>query len=381
MSFQQRRRVLIYALMGLIAAALSCLIGHAAGNFEREGFERLMLAFGETEKTLEIGAFSHSWNPSAFAGVRIAGAFILASLGSLIGYRLHAVARVLAWLQAFVVCLVSEWALFNFFHISSYPLTYVAALTLGYGGGYVLSLFDRQDRRREAQYYEIMLRNQELRDMRLQMVKQDEVERRILAADLHDQVLNDLKQLRHKFDAYVKEPEPQAKEEIDVLLADAMKEIREVMDSLCPSALEHLGLTAAIEDCARRGGERGGFKTRVRGRVDDDDLAKLSLVEQSLLYRLIQESITNIVKHASATLVRIVIEKENQSLVICVIDNGKGIEPAKLSLDSRGLRYMRQRADLIGATIAWRTGEDGKGTIVEIRFDLSGRSDVESAHG
>jgi len=104
------------------------------------------------------------------------------------------------------------------------------------------------------------------------------------------------------------------------------------------------------------------------------------MVEQSLLYRLVQESITNICKHAGATVVRGTVEMEGEHLLIKVTDNGRGIDPAKLREDSRGVRYMRQRADLIGATIAWRPGEDGKGTTVEIRIILAGRKDAESSN-
>jgi signal transduction histidine kinase len=155
------------------------------------------------------------------------------------------------------------------------------------------------------------------------------------------------------------------------------------MDSLCPSALEHLGLSAALEDCARKAGEKGGFKARCKSKIEDADVEKLSLVEQSLLYRLVQEALTNVIKHAEAKTVRINSEMSGDNLVVTVADDGKGIPDGKLSEDSRGLRYMRQRADLIGATISFRAGDGmaGPGTIVEIRVDLAGRTAVENSGG
>lgn len=100
----------------------------------------------------------------------------------------------------------------------------------------------------------------------------------------------------------------------------------------------------------------------------------LSLIEQSLLYRLVQESITNICKHAEAKTVRATLEKEEETtLVVRITDDGKGIDPTKMRADSRGLRYMRLRAELIGATISWMAGENAKGTTVEIRVNLANR--------
>jgi signal transduction histidine kinase len=117
----------------------------------------------------------------------------------------------------------------------------------------------------------------------------------------------------------------------------------------------------------------------VRNKLNGTDLTVLSMVEQSLLYRLVQESITNACKHAEASTVRTVVEMDGNHLVISVADDGKGIDKAKWRDDSRGVRYMRQRADLIGASIAWRPGEGDKGTVVEIRMNLDGRNHEQAA--
>jgi signal transduction histidine kinase len=159
-----------------------------------------------------------------------------------------------------------------------------------------------------------------------------------------------------------------------------MGEIREVMDSLCPSALEHLGLAAAIEDCCRSAGERGKFKVRFKNSADEALIDRLDMVEKSLLFRLVQESLTNICKHADAKVVRANLTSEEVTLEIKIADDGKGIERDKLQAPSRGLRYMRQRADLIGATIAWQAGDDGKGTAVTIRLSLASLDDNKSSH-
>ncbi|HEY9871370.1 MAG TPA: ATP-binding protein, partial [Candidatus Obscuribacterales bacterium] len=313
--------------------------------------------------------------------LEVALLILVAGAATWAGFKLGSVARAIVLVQLFVLTILVQWALWHWASVPSHPLAYFAAVFLGCLAGYLVRLWDGQRLKAESQYYELLLRNRELNETKLQIVKQDEVERRMLAADLHDQVLNDLKQIRHKLDDYMDSRDPATAESIKSLLGQAMGEIREVMDSLCPSALEHLGLPAAVEDCLRRGSERAGFKGRFRSKVESAVLDQLSMVEQSLLYRLVQESITNVCKHAQASTVRATMDMEGEHLVILVADDGRGIDFSKLRDDSRGVRYMRQRADLIGATISWRPGDQGRGTVVEIRMDMSGRKDGQSSGG
>lgn len=356
-----------FAATVLALSALSWLLERLWAPGDARIFRLLMIAFGADEKSL-LRLPCSDFADATFL-------FLAGSASVAAGYTLTAVPRVLAWFQIFVLSILVEWLLLNFFHIQTRPLEILFTLLLGLLGGYALRRLSLGEKRAQAQYYELMLRNKELQETRLHMVKQDEIDRRMLAADLHDQVLNDLKAIKLKIEKYGAEPDPELAANIEKLLKQAMGEIREVMDSLSPSALEHLGLAQALEDCFRRGSERGGFKVRFKNKIEDEDSERLSKVEQTLLYRLVQESITNICKHAAASVVRGSVDKEDQQLVIRIVDDGKGIENDKIRQDSRGLRYMRQRADLIGATIAWRQGDEGKGTAVEIRVDLKERND------
>lgn len=365
----------------LPAVALACagigllalLIAEQGRGLDREIFERLALAFGETESRLGQlmdAQTSAGWLSSAGLANGV-GFFVLAGATVWTAFKLPAVPRAFALVSLLVLSLLYQWNLWHLFHLPGHPLGFLTAIICGVAAGQNLRTREMRRRENEAHYYELKLRNQELLDTRLALLKQDEMERRILAADLHDQVLNDLKQVVQRFESYVKSPDEATAATIRTLSNQVMKEIREVMDSLSPSVLEHLGLGAAIEDCLRRGSDRAGFKVRFRNKLDSTDLDGLSLVEQSLLYRLVQESITNVCKHAGASTVRASMEKEDDSLVIRIADDGKGIDPSMMRADSRGLKYMRYRADLIGATIGWRAGDDGKGTTVEIRVSLA----------
>lgn len=365
------------AVTPLAVVGIAWLLASQLSVFDREIFERVMLAFGVSESAIYKAQPAISASYNTFVSLLVLTAL---SYGSFfIGFKLTKVPRLLATMQMIVVSILIDWLVWATLQTPAQPLAHLSSIVLACGAGYVFRLAAKREQRYESQYYELMLRNRELQETRLQIVKQDEVERRMLAADLHDQVLNDLKALKQKFDDYSKAPDKEIEKKIHELLQQATGEIREVMDSLCPSALEHLGLLAAIEDCARRGAERGGFKARFKASAAGQDIEVLSMIEQSLIYRLVQESITNIIKHASASTVRVFADVEREHLIIKVVDDGKGIDPEKINQDSRGLRYMRQRADLIGATIAWQAGEGGKGTIVEIQIGLTGRGDGASS--
>ncbi len=369
----QHRPLLPMALSCLAVFLLAVLLTGQCRELDREIFERLALSFGQTEAELS-SQLAERVSPNWFGCQGLAGwlgILVFAAAAIFTGFKLPLIPRTFALVSLFVLSLLYQWNVWHLLHWPGHPVGLLCAIIGGAIAGCLLRDKEMHRRLSEAHYYELKLRNQELLDTRLALLKQDEMERRILAADLHDQVLNDLKQVVQRFESYVKAPDSGTADTIRILTNQVMREIREVMDSLSPSVLEHLGLGAAIEDCLRRGSDRAGFKVRFRNKLDSCDLDGFSLVEQSLLYRLVQESITNICKHAGASMVRASMEKEEDSLLIRISDDGKGINKDMTRADSRGLKYMRYRADLIGATIFWKTGDDGKGTTVEIRVSLT----------
>ncbi len=355
----------------LIAAAIVLSIGCILLRFQiHESDNYLFMQL--------VSSISAHRNANSFESALLDFFFVCAECAAAvaIGYKLSSVPRSIALAQLYIGSMVAQVLLYSVTSVAGHPLD--SAFTVGLGGllGYVFRRQQLKDEKFANQYYELNLRNRELQEARLLLVKQDEVERRMLAADLHDQVLNDLKALKQnidKLEAGSDQAQLQAAQ-TKKLLERAMSDVREVMDSLCPSALEHLGLSAAIEDCCRRAAQRAGFKIRFKNEVDEASLDKLTVVEKSLLYRLAQESITNVCKHAAATKVRANLCRENNHLLISIADDGKGIDSSKLNETSRGLKYMRLRADLIGATVSWRAGEENKGTIVEIRKEIFERN-------
>lgn len=288
------------------------------------------------------------------------------------GQKFLGATRVVISIQLIVLSLIAQASLFQFFKASGHPVSVALAIGAACYVGTLLKKRDEELRKFEAKQIELRLRNEELQEFRLSLVKQDESERRLLAADLHDQVLNDLRTVQKKFEQYCSEPEKEVKDKINSMLKQTMSEIREIMDELCPVLLEEFGLFAAIEDRLDKASQLGGFDVRFNQNIDSEYIDKLSPIERQLLYRLIQESLTNICKHANASLVKVAIEERSGLLLISVTDNGKGIDPSRLSESSRGTLYMRLRAALIGAKVSWKQGPDGKGTTVEITLHVQG---------
>ena len=246
--------------------------------------------------------------------------------------------------------------------------------SLSFALGLIARAVKSAEEKQTSRYFELAIKNNELTQTRLTLLKQDEADRRILASDLHDQVLNEIKQIKSKIIAIPDSPElkQQSIAEIEVSLDTAGKHIRDVMESLFPSVLENLGLCTALDQLTRDSCQKAGIQGRFLKVVDETRLEQLTKTEELLLFRLTQEALNNVIKHAQAKTVRVNFENKDK-LTLSIIDDGIGFVEKERG-DSRGLRYMRLRADLIGATISWQANlasdkEQAKtGTIVKIQL-------------
>jgi signal transduction histidine kinase len=149
--------------------------------------------------------------------------------------------------------------------------------------------------------------------------------------------------------------------------------LRRIASELRPSVLDDLGLGAAIEWQAQQ------FQART-GIICDCDCSlenvELSEEQSTSVFRIFQEALTNVIRHAKATRVIIKINKEDGHFVLEVNDNGKGITDAEKSeQQSLGLLEMRERAHLIGAEVSI-TRAEGQGTVVTLRVPIPGREKV-----
>lgn len=153
-------------------------------------------------------------------------------------------------------------------------------------------------------------------------------------------------------------------------LADlAIDTVRRVISDLRPSVLDQLGLWAALEWYASQIEERTGLACRVT--IDASAASRQIDAEQSTaLFRIVQETLTNVVRHAKATCVTIDADCHGGSVVITLKDDGKGIEAMRLlNRESWGIAGMYERARYLGGELKI-TGAEGEGTIVVVRVPL-----------
>ena len=289
------------------------------------------------------------------------GVILLSFPGLATGYFVK-IPKIIVAIQVIALSVLYQFLVWVFFAIpgrpASFGITLLAAIALG------TFLKQRENERNlmDAASTEVLIRNKELQESRLTIVKQDEEDRRLLAADLHDQVLNDMRNTLESFERYTIEPNENLKQQVIDQMKSNMTDIREIMDDLCPVILAEFGLCAAIEERLDKAAKQFKLKVRFNSTVKDLDLEQFSIIEQQLIYRLVQESITNLCKHANASQVKVSISKQGEHFVFRTSDDGVGFDPIKMSNESRGTMYMRLRASLIDATVSWQTPENGKGT-------------------
>lgn len=355
-----------------LAAAISFLtlaLAHQTAGLELEVVKQLapaMSDFGHGFDPADLAEHANAQSGLIQLAVTLALSGLVLGLASNRG-SMPTANRIVVSNGIFLVCSALQLAILPGLGVMPLLITTLLTSVLSCAAGLIMRQRAKSNKVLESQYYELKIRNRELSDARRALVERDEMERRILAADLHDQVLNDLKKIVEDFNKFEKDPENKAiGNTIRSDFTKTMNQIREIMDDLSPIMLQNFGLRAALEDCLEKGKERSGYRTEFECELDDDVLEKLSLVQQSLLFRLVQESLTNISKHANASKVSIEITEKGDLLCITIEDNGKGIDYDNISHQSRGLRYMKLRADLINALVEWKPGREGKGTRVVI---------------
>jgi PAS domain S-box-containing protein len=215
----------------------------------------------------------------------------------------------------------------------------------------------------------------QLRALSKRLVELQEEERKHIARELHDEVgqsltatkirLQGLLHSEHdpRFDAQL----AQCVELIDTSLA----QLRSLTRGLRPPLLDELGLIAALRALTTQNGRMNGMTVHF-GHNDVD--RRLPEEIEIACYRVAQESLTNIIKHAHATEASVDLEQTPDGLTLRIRDNGNGFDVAAarkraVSGASMGLTGMTERVSILGGTIEWRTVPEG-GTEVIANFPL-----------
>jgi signal transduction histidine kinase len=193
-----------------------------------------------------------------------------------------------------------------------------------------------------------------------------EEERGRISRDLHDQIGQSLTALLLGLDRNIGSPDPAALQHLKELTSVTLGDVRRIALDLRPSVLDELGLEAAVRRYARDVLER--YEVRVSVLVNLP--GRLDRQEETVLYRVIQEGLTNIVRHARASQASVVVTSYN-SYVQCVVeDDGIGFEAgALLPAEQVGLIGMRERLELLGGRLRIESAPDA-GTALYARLPV-----------
>src|SRR5437763_6375540 len=196
------------------------------------------------------------------------------------------------------------------------------------------------------------------------VVEAQELERRRLARELHDEtgqaltsILLGLKALEERT---ADTDSRAATQELRELVVSTLQDVRRLAVELRPSALDDFGLVAALERLAESFAEQTAISVDFQTALADE---RLPPDVETALYRIVQESLTNVVKHARARRVSILLARKNGAVKAVVEDDGRGFDPAEETEDGFGLVGMRERLALLGGRLEVESGRDAGTTI------------------
>ena len=185
-----------------------------------------------------------------------------------------------------------------------------------------------------------------------------------MAREIHDELGQELTGLKMDLSWLVKRLSKNQKslisktESMLKLVDSIIQTVRRISSELRPGVLDDLGLIAAIEWQAQDFENRTGITCDFSSSVEEIDLDR---DRSTAVFRIFQETLTNVSRHANATRVKISLEESADSLILRIEDNGKGIKESEVSHPkSLGLLGMRERVLVFGGKVKIITGDTGK---------------------
>src|SRR4051794_11594025 len=188
-------------------------------------------------------------------------------------------------------------------------------------------------------------------------IEASEGERRRVARELHDQTLQTLGLLRMRLTVELEQepgPPPPHIEAALRVIDEEVENLRRIIADLRPALLDDLGLGAALEAMVER--LRHEYELEIDMQIELDD-ERLSSETERTIYRVVQECLTNIWKHADASCVKVTVRCEDGAVNVCVEDDGRGLDPH--ATDGFGLAGMRERLRLLGGSLSIESSTSG----------------------
>ncbi|HWQ35821.1 MAG TPA: PAS domain S-box protein [Blastocatellia bacterium] len=225
-------------------------------------------------------------------------------------------------------------------------------------------------------YEQVRAARDRLSHLSRQLIQAQETERRRIARELHDELGQSLTAVQFGLLAVqqqaVSETAAEALQQAIELVDDAIQLVRHLSVSLRPSALDDLGLAEAVRWHAERLRQRTGLDIEVTVTGLSE---RLPAEIETACFRVVQEALTNTVRHAQAQHVAISLQKQTDRLTLTISDDGRGFDPGRVQArasrgESMGLTGMRERVQLSGGQLAISSAS-GSGTEISVSFPLS----------
>jgi signal transduction histidine kinase len=202
------------------------------------------------------------------------------------------------------------------------------------------------------------------RDALQRAVEGQELERRRLARELHDETGQALTSILLGLRA-LEESEGNdvgaAVSNLRELVVQTLQDVRRLAVELRPTALDDFGLAAALERLASTFSEQTGTKVELESRLGDD---RLPSDVETVLYRIVQEALTNVVKHAQAEHVSIVLQRKGGAVTTVIEDDGRGFSGDDQQDGGLGLVGMKERVELVNGRLEIESAEGAGTTLV-----------------
>jgi signal transduction histidine kinase len=196
------------------------------------------------------------------------------------------------------------------------------------------------------------------------VVSAQELERRRLARELHDEtgqaltsILLGLKPIE---EGMQDDKSLTAVADLRDLVVATLQDVRRLAVELRPSALDDFGLVPALERLTETFAEQTGIAVDLEAALPSE---RLPSETETALYRIVQESLTNVVKHARARSVSISLTRKDGSVTAVIEDDGQGFDPEQTTEDTFGLTGMRERVALLDGTLQVESSEGGGTTL------------------
>lgn len=218
-----------------------------------------------------------------------------------------------------------------------------------------------------------------LKELSAKRVEIQEEERKRVSRELHDSISQLLVSARYGLETaisksggerHIAEPIEKSMDALD----NAIAEVRRISMALRPSVLDDMGLAAAIKSLASRFSKQTGINVEVRAAQVRDLLSEEA---KTTLYRVIQEALTNVAKHADATTIMIDLSEHPKRVELLLQDNGRGLAPGAVQQSAGGglgIRNMQERIDSFSGTIDFTRSTLG-GLAIKITLPIVGSND------